>query len=199
MKNLLTILFIISAFAASAQITGVPIAQLPTQIGKPANGWMPISIGGVTKKLDINSVAGNKLDTFYVHNDTLFGAKAGVVFYNIIPKNALTKVNDSIYLFGSDSLIIHSTGGSSGTTLSQNVKDTTVTFSGTTTFTDIPSGITYTPGFIDVTLTSATSSAGDTGQGFTYLFNTTTHVLKIQYGVAPIGTFTYHIVFTKTS
>lgn len=91
------------------------------------------------------------------------------------------------------------TGGGGGGNVDQNTKDTSVTFTGATTFVDIPSGIIYTPADISITITAATSSAGDTGQGFTYSFNTTTHVLRIQYGVAPIGTFSYHIVFTKVT
>jgi hypothetical protein len=85
-----------------------------------------------------------------------------------------------------------------GTSLSQNTKDTTINFNGSKIYADIPSGINYTPVTIDISITSANSTAGDTGEGFSYTFNSSTHILRIIYpSTAPIGTFGYHIVFTK--
>jgi len=80
MKNILIILMLVICAGVKAQINGVPIPNLPTQIGKPANAWLLISKGGpTTYKIDINDIASNKLDTVFVRNDSLYNVKNGVV------------------------------------------------------------------------------------------------------------------------
>lgn len=119
---------------------------------------------------------------------------SSAVFYNVDTVAYMFYKGKNRQLTGGT--IVNNNGGSSS--LSQNTKDTSITFNGAKIYADIPSGITYTPVTIDIGITSANSTAGDTGEGYSYTFNSTTHILRIIYpSTAPLGTFGYHIVFTK--
>jgi hypothetical protein len=115
------------------------------------------------------------------------------VFYNVDTAAFMFYKGRNYPLSGGT--VVNNNGGGS---LSQNTKDTTINFNGSKIYADIPSGITYTPVAIDISISSANSTAGDTGEGYSYTFNSSTHLLRIIYpSTAPIGTFGYHIVFTK--
>lgn len=71
---ILSIFIVITTFAQ-----GIPISQLPTYSGNPLGGWVPIVVGGATKKIDgslfgykhFDSVAfayGLTVDTFHFYN-----------------------------------------------------------------------------------------------------------------------------------
>lgn len=92
MKSMLVILLVLLCGAAVAQtgatIPGIPIPNLPTQLGKPLNAWVPISKNGITYKIDINDIAANKLDTAFVRGDSLYVVKNGVVKGATLPTNS---------------------------------------------------------------------------------------------------------------
>lgn len=119
---------------------------------------------------------------------------SSAVFYNVDTVAYMFYKGKNYALSGGTVVNNNTSGGS----LSQNTKDTTINFNGSKIYADIPSGITYTPVTIDISISSASSTAGDTGEGYSYTFNSSTHILRIIYpSTAPIGTFGYHIVFTK--
>lgn len=119
---------------------------------------------------------------------------SSAVIYNIDTVAYMFYKGKNFQLTGGTVVNNNSGGGS----LSQNTKDTTINFNGSKIYADIPSGITYTPVTIDINIASANSTAGDTGEGYSYTFNSSTHILRIIYpSTAPLGTFGYHIVFTK--
>jgi len=75
MKKFFLLLLLIISVAASSQIK---ISQLPTHTGDPAGGYVPISIGPITKKIDARYFGYAKLDSVIFRNDSLFAYKNGV-------------------------------------------------------------------------------------------------------------------------
>ena len=174
MRTLLIILTILVAFTTQAQ--KVPWAKLDIQ---------PFYSNGLrVKQLYLQPQRSLITST----DDT-----SSAVIYNIDTMAFMFYKGRNYPLSGGT--VVNNSGGS---TLSQNVKDTTINFNGSKIYADLPSGINYTPITIDINISSANSTAGDTGEGFSYTFNSSTHILRIIYpSTAPIGTFGYHIVFTK--
>jgi hypothetical protein len=118
-KIVFLVLLLTGSLLIKAQVSGVPIPSLPTQIGKPPNAWIPISKGNITYKVDINDIASNKLDTVFTRNDSLIVVKGNQVKGTPLPAGGhLTKLNDSTYLVGEDTLKIK--GGGGGTTIISN-------------------------------------------------------------------------------
>lgn len=77
MKKLLAILCLLWSFHGAAQ---VKISDMPTFIGNPAGGWVPIVISGTNRKIDAGSFGFSKLDniTRKVGTDSLFTVINGV-------------------------------------------------------------------------------------------------------------------------
>lgn len=74
MKKLLYLLLIVST-----QVFGqTPISQLPIYLGNPSPGWVPVVIGGTTRKVDASYFGYNKIDSGSISNDTLYLYKHGV-------------------------------------------------------------------------------------------------------------------------
>lgn len=82
MKRIPFFLLFLSALATYCQ---VPISQLPTHTGNPAGGLVPITIGGVTKKIDASSFGWGKVDSVRIKNDSLFYYRLGIkVFGGVV-------------------------------------------------------------------------------------------------------------------
>ena len=122
----------------------------------------------------------------------------GAMLVTTNPRNAWIRIRNStntsnIWLGMGSSLTVDST------TLYQQSKDVTITFISPQTYADIPLGIDYDPITINVTVTNAVSTEGDTGLSFLQTYTSSTKTLRLSYDVSPLGTFSYHIVMTKAS
>lgn len=176
MKILSIILFLFISATATAQGARIPWAKLDIQPFY-ANGLRVAKLYTQPQQALITS-----------SDDT-----TSAIFYNVDTSAFMFYKGKNYKLTGGTTNV-----GGGGGSLSQNIKDTIINFNGSKTYADIPTGITYTPITIDITISSASSTAGDTGEGYSYTFNSSTQILRIIYpSTAPIGTFGYHIVFTK--
>jgi len=72
-KIIIVFLAAISSLCLNAQ-TGIKITDLPLQSTNPTGAYLPVTIGGTTKKLNVNMVG--VWDT-YVRNDSLFKMRFG--------------------------------------------------------------------------------------------------------------------------
>lgn len=125
------------------------------------------------------------MDSVFIAHDTLFSYKAGRVFYSRIPTNKLSKVNDSLYLVGQDTLRIK--GGSGGTIISNSsgtALNPTVTADGSQQDITIP---------VDTSLSVVSVIPTTIDGSGTFTFRQSGGNLILHYVQAPEGTITYKI------
>lgn len=75
------IIFFLSVVLSTAAFAQVKISDLPTLTTNPSGGWIPITIGGVTKKIDGANLGYTKVDTFYFKKDSAYLLKNNGVLY----------------------------------------------------------------------------------------------------------------------
>jgi hypothetical protein len=78
MKRLLILLFVLtSAFCSTGQTVGVKISELTTYLGAGDSAYVPVTIGGATRKMFGKDLARGKVDSVKIVSGTLYFYKGG--------------------------------------------------------------------------------------------------------------------------
>ena len=81
---ILSVIGLFITYSVAAQ--DVKISELRTFNGNPKGGWVPISVSGVTKKVDGRWFGYDNVDSVWIQSDTLnYRLKGGAIFSLKIP------------------------------------------------------------------------------------------------------------------
>ncbi|MDB5199148.1 MAG: hypothetical protein JWO92_1111 [Chitinophagaceae bacterium] len=94
MRKLLT-LFFFSLLLSCATEAQVKITDMPTYVGNPNGGWVPIVLNNVNRKIDAKYLGYAKIDSLFTHGDTLYWRNGSGIHYFKMSVNAY----DTSYLY----------------------------------------------------------------------------------------------------
>lgn len=96
MRKLIKIFFLFSLIAFSFTVDAqVKITDMPTYVGNPNGGFVPIVISGINRKIDAKYLGFNKVDSLFKHGDTLYYRNGSGIYYFKFTINSY----DTAYLY----------------------------------------------------------------------------------------------------